>query len=612
MKVFRVIGISLLVLVVVLTAAVVIFVKTFDVNKYKPQIIAQAKAALGRDFDFDRARLDISVTRGINVKVSDLEIGDDPGFQQGDLMRIKEISVSVDVLGYLLRRKINIPSIVIDTPRATIIRRKDGLINAAAIGKKEDTKAHAPGPGVAAPQGQQPALALPAVFVSSLTLQNGGVTYIDRSFEPPVSLDVTDISVSVNGISLSEPFPFKIEAAVLAPKKNIGIEGSVRLDLAANEITILGLTASTELTDVILAKLPVAFPMIKDAPLPENVKGLINVKMDNLKAGPKGLGALNAVATLSDAALKLKEMASPVEAVSADVRMTQADAVVNKLSLSVKGGRIECSGTLKDYAGAQGYGVSADINGLAIQDLIAQDKAPFRVEGIVSGSIKAGGTGFSPDAVKSNLSATADILLAKARLADLNVLRAVLDRVTVIPGLSAAVESGLPPELKRKLTQKDTVFSDMKLPVAVQNGRVIVQKAAIGTEEFFFIGQAEAGFDGSYALEGSFVITQGLSEAMAAAVPQLQYLFDEKKQIYIPLRVSGAAAQVKFTVDLDYIGKRLLENQAKQQVFKAIDKALGGAPASSGSDAGAQGQEADSTAAVKDAVGSIIGNIFKK
>ncbi|HQJ16177.1 MAG TPA: AsmA family protein [Candidatus Omnitrophota bacterium] len=612
MKVLRVIGISLFALVIVLTAAVVIIIKTFDVNRYKPQITAQAKAALGRDFDFDRARLDISFTRGISVKVSNLVIGDDRGFQEGDFLRVKEISVSMDVLGYLLRKKINVHGIVIDTPRATIIRRKDGLINAAAIGKKENANANAASPGVPSVQGQQSALALPAVLVSSFTLQNGAVTYIDRSFEPPVSLDVTDISVSVSGISLSEPFPFKIEAAVLAPKKNINIEGNVCFDPATNEITILGLTASTGLADLILSKLPVAFPMIKDAPLPENVKGLINVKLDNLKAGPKGLGALNAVVTLSDASLKLKEMASPLEAVSADVRLTQADAVFNKLSLSVKGGRIECSGTLKDYAGAQGYNVSADIKDMAIQDLIAQDKAPFRAEGLVSGLIKAGGTGFSPDAVRSNLSATADILLAKARLSDLNVLRAVLDRITVIPGLSAALEAGLPRELKKKLTQKDTEFSDMRLPVAIENGRLRIKDASIGTEDFFFIGLAEAGFDGSYVLEGAFVITRGFSEAMVAAVPQLQYLFDEKKQIYIPLRVSGASSQVKFNVDLDYIGKRLLENQAKQQVFKAIDKALGGSPASSGSDAGAQGQEAGSATAVKDAVGSIIGNIFKK
>ncbi|MDD4941894.1 MAG: AsmA family protein [Candidatus Omnitrophica bacterium] len=618
MRIVQIVVLSLLGAAVVLAAGAVIFVKTFDVNKYKPQIIAQANTALNRRVDFDRARLDISLKQGVNIKISDLVIGEDPSFGEGDFLRIKEISAAIDVIGYLLRKQINVPDVRIDTPRVTIIRQKDGSINAASFGaaapegSSAESAARTAARTAAAVNAPQKAFALPEMLISSVRLENGAVTYIDRSFDPAVTLDVTDIFVTVSRISLSEPFPFTLEAAVLALKKNIRVDGNVRVDPASNEITVSGLNAQTELADIVMAKIPVALPMTAGMPLPESVKGLIRVKLDSLTAGAKGMGPFHAAVNVSDGAVRMKEISSSVHGISADIGLTQADAALNKASLSIGSGAVECSGALKDYAGAQKYSMSADIRGLNVREIIAQDDAPFKVEGVVSGTVKAAGEGFSADAVRSNLSATADMSLSKARLVDLNILRAVLDRISIIPGLSGAVEAGLPQELKKKLTQKDTAFLDMKLPVVVENGRVLIRNTAIASDEFIFKGQAQAGFDKSYSLEGDFLITEGFSGAMAAAVPQLQYLLNDEKQIYIPLKVSGTASQIRFSVDLDYIGKRLLENQAKQQVFKALDKALGGSPQPGTGDAAGQEAGQDSASAVKEAVGSIIGNIFGK
>lgn len=611
MKILKIIGISLAVLVILIVVACVIFIKTFDINRFKPQIIAQAKAVLSRDIDFERARLDISLRRGINVKVSNLSIADDRQFQQGDFLKVKKVSISLDVMGYLLQKKITLPAIYIDNPQITVIRGKDGLINAAMIGKKPGNEPSTEVSSSSTPT--PPAMALPAVLISSFRIEGGKITYIDKSFDPAVCIDVNNISMLVTGISLNEPFPFKVDAAVLSQKKNISINGNIRLNLAANEVEISGLNVSAELSDIDIAKLPAAFPMIKDAPLPQDIKGRINARFDTLKAGPEGLKGLSAIVTLSGAGFKVPQLAAPVTGMSADVKLTQSDAILDKASLSIGSGTIECSGELKDYVAAQKYNMALNISNLSIGDLLLQDKASFRAEGIISGTITATGAGFSPEAVKSNMSATADIFISHAKLVGLNVLRTVLDKITVIPGLSASVEAGLPAELKEKLVQEDTEFSDMILPVSIEAGRMFIKNTSVGTGEFVFTGLAEAGFDGSYALQGAFIITQAMSEAMVSAVSQLQYLYDEKKQIYIPLKVSGTPAGMKFNVDLEYIGKKLLENQAKFQIFKAIDKALGVPAPEEGNGEGTQNQgtSSDSVTAAKEAIGSIIGNIFK-
>ncbi|MFA5100541.1 MAG: AsmA family protein [Candidatus Omnitrophota bacterium] len=608
MKVFKIILISFLSLIVVLCAALVIVIKTFNVNKYKPQIIEQARTLLDREIDFDKADLGISFTRGISLNISDLAIGENPSFARGDFLRIKHLSFSVDVLGYIFQKKINVPNILIDSPRVIIIRQKSGAINAASFGKPEAT-----GDAVVQDPGPAPEpLVSPAILVSSFKIGNGAVTYVDNSFEPPVSIDVTDMSVEVNKISLTEPFAFSVEAAVLSARKNIKLAGKAQIDLSANEISVSDFTAVTELSDLIMANIPAAFPMTKGVVLPQSLKGRVDVTLDTLTAGPKGLGALKADMTLSDGAVQFKEILSPVKDIGMHVKLTQSDIIMDKGALVIGEGRVTCSGSLRDYLAAQGYSMQADITNLKIQDLVARDKAPVQVEGIVSGPVKVNGAGFTPEALQSSLSGAADISLVKTKLKGLNVLRIVLDKISVIPGLSQTIEASLPEKFKQKLQQKDTSFSDIKMPLVIEDGRIRIKDTVIASEDFIFRGTADAGFDASYSLEGAFLFSRELSDVMAGSVSQLKYLLNGERQIYIPLKVSGMAANVTFSVDADYIGKKLLENQAKQQIFKALDKVLGTSQPHEGESQNSAPQGSGDNSAVKESVSSILDNIFKK
>ncbi|HOW42371.1 MAG TPA: AsmA family protein [Candidatus Omnitrophota bacterium] len=575
MKILKITLISLLALVVLVALAAVIFVATFDVNRYKPQIIAQASAALGRQVNFDRARLGISLTRGISLEISDLSIAEDPAFAAGDFCTVKDISLAVDALGFILRKKVNVPGVLIDTPRITIIRQKDGSMNVMTIAKPAQPAAQ---PVVAAtPQPGTPA-ALPAVLITSLQLKGGTVTYIDNSFEPAMKLAVNDLTVSLNGISLSEAFPFVVEAAVLSAQKNIRAEGKIRLDLKTNAVTVSDLKCQSELAQLQMAQLAAALPMVKDAPLPDSLKGQLTLTVGTLTAGAAGLGA-----------------------------------VTGQVSLAVGEGMITADGTLDAGQAQQNYAVNAQIKNFNLQEFMIQKSAPVKAEGIISGTMTAKGAGFTPEAIKTNLTGNADIAVTRARLKDINVLKAVLDKITILPGLAQQVQASLPEKYRQKFSQSDTSFLDMKLPVIIEKGRIVLRETVLGAEEFVFQGEGSAGFDGSYGMEGAFLIPADLSAAMTASVSQLQYLLNDQKQILIPLRISGAAAgKVEFKVDADYIARRLLENQAKQQIFRAIDKALGtDQPAASDSGDGQQSGSGEASS-TKEAVSQILGNIFKK
>ena len=614
MKIIKIMLISFVVLLLVLSVAAVIFVKTFDINRFKPQIISKLNKALNRQVDFEKAGLGISLRRGINLKISNLVIADDPAFGKGDFLTVKNISLAVDALKYIFKKEVNVPNVLIDTPRLKLIRKKDGSLNVQTLAQPGKSGKESPKPALA----QEP-LALPAILIASIRGGNGTVMFSDQTFEPPLRLEISDLNFSLSEISLTKDFPFAIEAAVLSAKKNIRIKGKARIDLKTNSVTISGLKGSTDLSQLLLDKIPVSFPMTKGAILPVSLKGKADAVLERLTVGSQGLVALTGDAVLTDAELRFKEIYTPVRNIRMDIKATQTKILLDNLSATIGEGLIKGSGLISDYLAKQDFAIAAQIKDLKIQDLIDQNKSPVKAEGIASGQIKVKGQGFSAEALQSSLSGKADISVTKAKLKDLNVLRVILDKISVIPRLAQKMEDNLPERYKQKLANKDTILSDIKLPITIENGRFLLKGIVFGADEFLFKGWGESGFDGSYSLEGSFLIPGELSAAMVAAVGELQYLLNDQKQIYIPLKILGKAGEIKFNVDAEYIAQQLLVNQARQQLFRVFDKAIGTkeqTPSQTGQNATATQQnapedESKKQSTAEDLVDSIIG-IFKK
>ena len=624
MRILKRVLLVLVVLVLVVVVAAVIFVKTFDVNRYKPQILRQAKAALGRDVDFEKANLAFSFAHGVRLEVARLTVSEDPVFGTGDALAVGNVSLGVDALGYLFQKKVSISDIVIDAPRVTIIRQKDGSLNVQSLAGAAGGARPAAGPAALA----SAPLALPVLLISSLKVAGGSVTYVDHSFEPAVTLEISDLSASVSRISLTEPFPFVVEGAVLSAKKNVRLEGKAQFDLKTKEVTLSGLKADTDLSQLLLEKIPVVFPMAQGAVLPVSLEGKASVTAEKLTAGPSGLAGLAADVVVTDGGLRFKELPAPIHDVQASAHITASTVHLEKATAKIAGGAVQAAGVLEDYLTVRKFDMNVDAEGLKIQDLLPADTSAVKVEGLAAGHANVKGQGLSPDALSTSLSGDGKISVAGVRLRDINVLRKVLDKISVLPGLAERVEANLPDRYKEKLTQADTVLSDIELPFQVKNGRLLVPDTVLRADEFLFQGSTEAGLDGTFSLMGSFYIPGELSAAMVAGVPELQYLLDEKQQIYFPLKVSGNAAKMDVNVDKEYIGKKLLENQAKVQLLKVIDKAIGAEgpeAASSGpqgaaetADAAGQGAAvpasdgSQKSSATQELVSSVLGTIFNK
>ncbi|MDD3234514.1 MAG: AsmA family protein, partial [Candidatus Omnitrophica bacterium] len=187
MKILKIVLLSFLGLALVSLAAVLVFIKTFDGNRYKPQIVGAVKSVVDRDVDFARAGLDISWDLDISFKISDLAVSENGAFGGGDFLHIKEISVSLDIPALIFKKQLLVSAVNIMGPRLTIIRNKDGAVNAATLVKQPPQNAGTDaGAGIPAAGA---ALAFP-LSVSALNIYDGTIVYLDKSFQPPLSVSV--------------------------------------------------------------------------------------------------------------------------------------------------------------------------------------------------------------------------------------------------------------------------------------------------------------------------------------------------------------------------------------------------------------------------------------
>ena len=166
-----------------------IFLKTFDVKRYKPQIIEQASDALGRPLNFQDIQLQVSLSQGIRLNLKQLTVGDDVNFRQGDFLKVEDVFLGVDILSMLTRGTIAVPKVQVLSPQIVLVKNAQGELNAQTIGVKPPSEAETPAPSGETSSGQpaplvpsdkkepaKPAV-LPPIAIDSINIENATITY---------------------------------------------------------------------------------------------------------------------------------------------------------------------------------------------------------------------------------------------------------------------------------------------------------------------------------------------------------------------------------------------------------------------------------------------------
>jgi len=234
-------------LVVVVIAALLIAPMFVDVQKYKPDIENWLSETAGRPIGIGYD-LRLSLFTWVGFDLSDIRVGNPPGFKEKDFVTVKSADLRIELLP-LLSRDIQVKRFILKGPRIVLVKRKDGQWNFEGP-KKGPGKAPSEvptkkkGPPVDKPEGGLP---IKALAVREFAITKGSLLLVDHA--KGERKEIIDLTLRLKDVSLDRPVrmalsfqldgkPFSLEGKVGPIGKEPG-KGIVLLDIslkALNEV----------------------------------------------------------------------------------------------------------------------------------------------------------------------------------------------------------------------------------------------------------------------------------------------------------------------------------------------------------------------------------------
>ena len=162
------------------------------------------------------------------------------------------------------------------------------------------------------------------------------------------------------------------------------------------------------------------------------------------------------------------------------------------------------------------------------------------------------------------------------RIRNLNVIRELMQKLSIVPGLARRLQERLPASYQEKMDRRDTLFAPIQIPFVLASGRVNIPDIQIFSESFAVAGSAQ--FDltqNSLTAPMTMVIDPELSTAFIRSVEELQYLTDRDGRLSIPFLAQGIVPNVRVQPDLQYITSRLAVAKTQEVLSGLFDKKRG-------------------------------------
>ncbi len=324
------------ILLALVLLALLAFVATFDANNYKPQIIKQVENATGRSFSID-GDINLSIFPWIGLKVEDVALGNEKGFNAKTFASIKQLDIKVNVLP-LLKKEVEINTIRLHGLNVFLEVAKNKSNNWASLTQPgaEPTaasnvkKADKPAP----PESQSKSSAvveadspLQSLKIEGFEFVDAVIRYDDRSSNTHAT--VSELNLTTSAITFDQP----IDVAFGARIKNNQPVIDTRLKLGT-QLTINKALTEFDLADFVFVILADANEFIAQ-PEQIKIKTDINVSMDTQRVVVKQL-QLSALGTTTVADITISQfLKTPVIQGSIEVQPFNAREVAKRVAVEL-------------------------------------------------------------------------------------------------------------------------------------------------------------------------------------------------------------------------------------------------------------------------------------
>jgi len=520
--------IGLLVLVILLVGVVLALPFLIDLSKYQDQYKPSIEEALNRKVQLQDIRL--TVWPRIGARVAGFAVQDDPAFSSGPFASLSSLDVGVKLMP-LLSGKVEVEEITLHQPVITVIKNKNGVLNASTIGRKglpvPEKPSRAPIPST-----EGPLKILALLAVDRVSIDGGKLTYRDLSAANPVEYVLQDMELLLREVRLGQtpnlhfatlvqPFnlPVKLDGSFGPLKEAIDIDAiNFQLAVGKTDFTITGNAAGNDAT------VNISSPVINTANLPVALPLKKPVEIKDLK-------------------------------ITAEIKGQEAK--LNSLSFHLFDGEVKGQGKLIAGSDAPPFKGSVALQGLQLGPALkAVAETPVSISGTASADLSLLGKGFSmPDLTKA-LEGTGHLSVKDGKIEGVNILQEVASALKVA-GISLD-------------DAKATAFSTIETDLAIKQGVINVQRLLMDSHDFQATGGGTIGFDQKLNLVVNLNLSQEVSHKLAGASPVVKIAMKDGR-LSLPLTISGTAQAPSYGVDV-----KGLTGKVQEQVKKKVEEAVGG------------------------------------
>ncbi len=553
--------IGLVVLLVIIIGGGAFFLLTFDIDKYRPTLTKKIETALGRPVDI--GRLSLSWKGAMMLQVSGLKVyrGVDRNSEPG--LKLESAHMGLQ-LGPLLRKEIHITSIMLSGPFIDIVREKDGSVSFGGIDLPSEGRS--PAKSVAAESAGDRSFQMPALSVDFLQVEKGEIVFHDRMGQQPVDMRITDIGFRVKNFSFKEPFLIEGRAGVFGKNQNLDIKGQVQLPIEGKTGSIRGLVVKADLNDLDLQAIGKVVPSFNALGLEDKLQGIVEMSIEVIPMDPSALSNLNGRCELKYGYMAFKNFKAPIENLECLFLVQSTHFILDHISGSLAGGTFKVSGDVTQTGRPDlPVNFSVQARDLSIERLarsVAAD-APS-LSGMLSLDLQGSARGLSWPQISTSLNGSGRLTLGQGVLLNYNVLKEVIDALSVIPGAETTIRQNFPSVYQARLSEKSTILRPVDLPFGIQNGMIYFNPLTVSTDLVAIVGAGQLGLDGGIGADATLLLSGELSAVLIRNVSQLQLLTDERGQLAIPLKIKGRLPdQVKIKPDTNYIAQKVVAQQAQ-------------------------------------------------
>lgn len=526
----------------------------------------------------------------------------------------------------LLSRRVEISSIEIHSPRATLVKDASGVSVRGVTPRQSLQKRVAPSSdsSQSSPQGEGFSVNVQAIEVygGAVRLEdqisNKSYTLDSINLRSSIALQQDTLLLSEGSLDLRALKRHKLELAYSEISFNQS-DGSVNINTSTlrtpgGDIALSGALKTTQgagsmqlsSTSLNIAPLLPLLTALSPTMPPHEAAGSLTVKMEIGLQGPNvqkltGTIGLKGVAyaapnaskisgvngtvaisgspsnlTLTTTGLGLLIDNSPLQ-LSLSSRITPQEISLTSCKVVGFGGELTLPSTLS--LGQQPTLKTTPVGRNLSISQILRIAAPSIAESI-QGTLRSFDGQFTDMALANpsqTVAGSGAVVIKDGVLKGFNLANQVMSNVEGLPFISGNLRKRVPPEFEKYFASPDTVIRDLNATFTISRGVLQLSELRVLADVFSLTSQGSVGLDGQLNLRAAIAFDPDLSNAITNRVLEMKPLLNKDGRLSIPLLVKGKAPSVAVLPDVTDLAQRAAVGTIRETLGGALRGGSGAA-----------------------------------